>query len=618
MKKITLLLILSITITAINAQTPGGTSQAVSVWIKANNGTTPSVGSGPLTSWTNAGVAGVVTVNGAPTFEELGYNYNPKVHFNGDGNFLAHAGIIFGSIYAVVEMENLSRSYTHLSTWTNMCTGPHSDGTLHGGMNTGITAYELTGYCPEFEGAGVWKRNSLSTGHTNVYTGAHELISAVANSGDLDAYGDRLLGGQPCLPSRDWLGDASEVVVLTGPSTPAQRNQIESYLAIKYGITLNNSGGGTQGDYVSTTGTTIWNASNSPSYHNNVIGIGREDSELLYQRQSHTVNDTTRIYVSALAATNASNGGVFNDFSYILVGENQGKMCSTTASNAEVPGTCGLYSRLEREWKVSRTSLGNDFNFDAKLNPCGLPASVTVSDLRLLVDDDGDFSNGGTTCYFNGDGSGIVISYSNPVITVSNISNAMIPNNNTRFMTIASINQATPLPVELANYKAECNDGRVELEWETLSEYANDYFTLEESRDGFNFVTRATIPGNGTSSSVHSYSWVDENQLSGTAYYRLSQTDYDGNSESFQTLSVNCQAFKDFLISPNPFEHEFTITATMGGTVTLHDVTGKITMSQTFGAGKNLLEASQLATGTYIARIELENGNIQLQKLVKY
>lgn len=617
MKNTTLLLCVLMSITLVRAQSPGGTSQTNLVWVKANSGTTPSTGSGSLSTWINSGSSGAIIVNGTPTFEEIGFNYNPKVHFNGDGNFLEHPGVIFGSIYAIVELEDLSRNYTHLSTWTNMCSGPNADGTLHGGINGGSSAFELAGYSPEFDGVGVWKRNGQDYLHDSNYSGSNELISAVANSGDMDTYGDRLMGGQPCLPSRDWLGDISEVIVLSGTSTTAERNQIESYLAIKYGLTLNNTAGGTAGDYFATTGTTIWDASLAPAYHNDVIGIGREDSESLNQKQSHTIDDVTRIYVGSLAATNAANLGSMSDFSYVMVGDNQGGMCATNLSNTEVPGSCGLYSRLEREWQVTRTSFTSSFNFDASLSACGIPGSVNTSHLRLLVDDDGDFSNGGTTCYFNGDGSGIVFSYSSPTITVSNISTAMIPNNTTRYITLGSTNPVTPLPIELVNFLVNCNQNVVELNWQTASESNSDYFTVERSRDGVNFEIITTVDAVGNSSSLTSYAWTDHDPISEISYYRLRQTDFDGSSEVFDMRSISCDASQEVKLYPVPLEDELKLESKYGGTLVLIDNMGKIVLSELFIAGTNSIQTESLSQGSYMAMIVFDNGEREVHKLIK-
>lgn len=619
--KTLLLLSFSLMISSAFSQTPGGTFQPVLIWIKANTGTIPATGVGTLTTWNNNGTAGAITINGSPTFEENGFNYNPKIHFNGDGNFLAHNGIIFGSIYAVVELEDLSRQYTHLSTWTNMCSGPHVDGTLHGGTNGANAAYHLSPYSPEFESPGAWKKNGLDVAHTNLYTVQNELISAVANSGDLDTYGDRLLGGQACLPSRDWLGDASEVIILSGTSTAAERNQIESYLAVKYGITLGNFGGGNQGDYVSTTGTNIWDASINPVYHNDVIGIGRDDAEVLRQVQSHTEDDTTRIYLGTLSATNAGNLSNFSDnMSYILAGHNQGAMNSTVASNAEIPVglfNCNLYSRLEREWKIQRTGTVTNFNMDFTLSNNAFPGSVNLADLRLLIDDDGDFSNGGTTCYYNGDGTGIAISYSAPVITVSNITTLHIPDNAIRYATIASIQSITPLPVSLTDVLISCEENHIRLNWLTSSEVNNDYFSVERGRSDDDFEVVATIDGAGNSSTNESYQWIDHSPLSGVSYYRLSQTDFDGMTEYFAIKSVQCNGNGTVSLHPNPFENHLVIRTSYSGVLSIVDQAGKVVLEKGVTAGKNTIQ-TDFSSGVYMAYFNLDNGNRQIRKIVKF
>jgi hypothetical protein len=408
-----------------------------------------------------------------------------------------------------------------------------------------------------------------------------------------------------------WSG--AELIVYSGPITTAEANKIESYLAIKYGITLGGNGSTTVA-YTAPGGTVLW-AANS-GYHNNVIGIGRENNQELFQKQSHSEDDTIRIYRGALANSNIANTSTIGNFSYILIGDNQGQLHSTVASNAEVPGTCGLSSRLEREWKVRRTSMGGTFGVDITLNPNASPGSVNVSELRFLVDNDGDFSNGGTTCYFNGDGSGIVISYANPVISVTGISTGQITNNSTRYFTIGSINQTTPLPVELTEFKVSCLKDNVELSWTTASENNNDYFTIERSRDGINFEAIATIDGIGASQAATNYSWTDDSPLSGIAYYKLSQTDFNGLTEEFSIRSVNCNEDANITIYPNPFDQEFILNSNYGGMLTLTDNTGKVILNQLVFAGQNSINTDHISSGCYIAFISLDNGNHVIRKLV--
>ena len=68
------------------------------------------------------------------------------------------------------------------------------------------------------------------------------------------------------------------------------------------------------------------------------------------------------------------------------------------------------------------------------------------------------------------------------------------------------------------------------------SQINNDYFSIHRSE---NATTDSVgeIEGAGNTSTQMTYKWIDNNPVSGTNYYRLSQTDYDGMSESFAPMS---------------------------------------------------------------------------------
>ncbi|MEJ0029117.1 MAG: hypothetical protein WDO15_01530 [Bacteroidota bacterium] len=71
-------------------------------------------------------------------------------------------------------------------------------------------------------------------------------------------------------------GDLSEVVLYNTALTSTDRQKIESYLAIKYGITLDQSSGGY--DYLSSTGATIYPATTShANYLLNIAGIAKDN-----------------------------------------------------------------------------------------------------------------------------------------------------------------------------------------------------------------------------------------------------------------------------------------------------------------------------------------------------
>lgn len=233
-------------------------------------------------------------------------------------------------------------------------------------------------------------------------------------------------------------GFISELIFYNRDLTPAEMARVHTYLAVKYGVTLQNTGGGTQGDYVSTNSTVVWDASLNPAYHNDVIGIARDDAEGLLQKQSHAFTDHTRIYLSALQSTNTANTGSFSaNNSYVIAGHNNDALCASAGAGAEVPGTPFLFSRLEREWKITKTNFSQSFNLDIVPDTCAIPGGLDPNFLRLLVDDDGNFSN--ATVFAAG--GGLSFGWTGGEITVSGISNTHIPDNSTRYITIG---YATP------------------------------------------------------------------------------------------------------------------------------------------------------------------------------
>lgn len=560
---------------------PGGVSTGLETWIRADVGVT---GVTPITAWTNQNTTGTATlINGSPNLNNTAttYNYNPYVDFTGpvgtlDGGVAANrqcvllsgysgiAGVDYRSLFFMFQLDDLARLNTHCATVQGVTFSSPANGTWHGDANGAtasilLEAYDITDFGTG-AAANTWQRNAVNVPSNSNHSSTKHILSAVCQTGGSTTLNAFLGGQSDQIPAssfaghvRDWRGPAAEVIGYSTAVSALERQRINSYLAIKYGTTLAQN-------YLSTSGSTIFTT--AAPYNNNIIGIGRDDIEVLYQKQSHNDDDIVRIYVSTLAPTNAANTGTFtNDISYVVSGATTGAMCATVASVAEMPiglTNCLLYSRIEREWKVTRTNMAQNFNMDFRLAPCGIPGSVAVSDLRVLVDDDGNFANGGTQCYYNGDGTGIVISYSNPTITVTGFNTGHIPNSATKYITIASIQAVTPLPVELTQFDAKLNDKRtVDLTWTTESEMNSDYFVVQRSLDTENWEDIASVDAAGNSNSTLHYADVDYSPFIGINYYRLKQFDFDGAFQYSETRAVDLTASDAISVFPNPTADEF-------------------------------------------------------------
>ena len=96
-----------------------------------------------------------------------------------------------------------------------------------------------------------------------------------------------------------------------------------------------------------------------------------------------------------------------------------------------------------------------------------------------------------------------------------------------------------PLPISLVKFTADKLSEQVKLNWVTATEINNDKFIVERSADGENFELVSEVKGAGNSREINSYNVVDATPLKGTSYYRLTQVDFNGASETFAPVAVN-------------------------------------------------------------------------------
>lgn len=144
-----------------------------------------------------------------------------------------------------------------------------------------------------------------------------------------------------------------------------------------------------------------------------------------------------------------------------------------------------------------------------------------------------------------------------------------------------------PLPIELLNFDANaCNDD-VCLNWSTATETNNDYFTIQKTKNGTDFEFVATIDGGGNSTSLLNYSCLDKMNYSGTSYYRLMQTDFNGDNFYSYLKMVNFEESNEFTFDlySNPIDGS-TLTLQVNAckgqevNIVIYDALGKESFSK--------------------------------------
>ncbi len=170
------------------------------------------------------------------------------------------------------------------------------------------------------------------------------------------------------------------------------------------------------------------------------------------------------------------------------------------------------------------------------------------------------------------------------------------------------------LPIELISFKAILKNQIVDLKWQTATEINNDYFTVEKSKDGFVWITVAEQPGAGNSNTFLNYNDVDLNPFIGVSYYRLKQTDYNGDYAYSNAISIN-NSEESINIYPNPVKDVLTIN-NLNEThiVKVFAVDGRII----FEGNSPALNTSKWSNGIYELIIFKQNGEIAEKiKIVK-
>ncbi|WP_181305547.1 discoidin domain-containing protein [Rufibacter sp. XAAS-G3-1] len=186
------------------------------------------------------------------------------------------------------------------------------------------------------------------------------------------------------------------------------------------------------------------------------------------------------------------------------------------------------------------------------------------------------------------------------------------------------------LPVKLISFIAKPNGTSVQLNWATASEKDNDYFQVERSQNGMTFTAIGRVKGNGNSSIVQNYAFLDSSAPTGTSYYRLKQVDFDKKSEYSKTITakiINVDGrLAQVAVAPNPFSQElsFSVTCSQAHTlqVELYDLNGKLVMQETIPvpAGTTVLQRElrtvAVAVGVYLLRVKGEAIN-EMVRVVK-
>ncbi|MFN0082001.1 MAG: beta strand repeat-containing protein, partial [Ferruginibacter sp.] len=399
-------------------QSPGGISLNNKLWLRSNNGV--SATGTTVTEWqenSGANVTGNFNVRGltassnmqsGPTLIPSGVNFNPYVSFDGVTNSLSGANDFLGtalvsnSNVTVFQVLNLKSGIVWLKWETD------DDGAIArlGFENSGGgLRFDFPRASPATAGqnigvTNILNKHTLSTAYANATTsvnrlnGADDNIISIPGPGNFGNVSTKIVIGNNDLIDLPCRIDIAEVIIYSNTLTSAERNKIESYLAVKYGFTLNQAAANNN-NYVATNAAITWDRALNSAYANDITGIGRDDATDLNQKQSKSINTTALVTLyngtygtGVFPFSNSTNTNNFsNNFSFLLVGDNGGV---STVSQCVLDGKA---ESMQRVWKAS--NIGSVSPITIAVDQASVPATVK----SILVSTNPTFPLSGTTIY---------------------------------------------------------------------------------------------------------------------------------------------------------------------------------------------------------------------------
>ena len=616
---------------SIQAQFPGGYNTGLRFWIKSTAGTYSNAGTNLCTNNTavqqwndqsgNAYNASQATASLRPTYFTNQSNGNPSVRFagthfldatstvnisgtsdycgffvvkltsataggttDGSGDYVLDRTTATNELYSmkVVSSGGTNRFfYQKRNNSGGNLGGPTSTTTID---NTGFQIVSMTRIY-----------NTASNTESRIYVNG-VLENTQSNASETTVPPQMRIGRHATNTTGGMNGDLTEIIIYNNDPSTTNRQRIESYLAIKYGISLNQS---TLRNYTSSGGSIVYPATTTHSaYVTTITGIAQDNGSGLLQTNSK--NQSSNDYIRM------QNPSAMSDGDFLLWGSNNGSM--TTPNTVDVDGVT-VKRRLSRVWRIARTN--DPGTVDVSIDLSAVPGSKVSADLRLLIDRDGDG-------FFDNDVAPLTGTLSGSTFSVNGVTFQ-----HGDFFTVGTVNSvSTPLPIKLTELAARCENDINRVYWSTQSEFKSDYFAVESATDSRPFEELGRVKAAVYSHDLKQYSYTDAQPAKNEkVYYRLRQQDLDGEFTYYgPVLNESCpDPDKDILIYPNP-SHGLLNVYQKGyqSVVVILDVFGnEVKRLETNPGVSSSADLNDLPKGVYYLRFTRGNKS-ELMKLCLY
>ena len=195
------------------------------------------------------------------------------------------------------------------------------------------------------------------------------------------------------------------------------------------------------------------------------------------------------------------------------------------------------------------------------------------------------------------------------------------------FTVVLSYAGGTPAVV-FKNFKGVVNDKQIDLSWATMMESGIDYYEIQRSGDGMNFVDIDQIDSKmsiSTNDFQLTYQYADAHPLPGISYYRIQIVGKDGSINQTTVVEVINNAIIGTRIFPTVVQNNTLYVESDKNLrevkMEFFDLSGN-KISETNWSSLNgrqtvhVSKAGNLPTGTYVARLTANGQNVKSQLVI--
>ena len=343
MKKTVLLLISVLALTA-NAQSPGGVAGS-EIWCKVNK-VTPTGSTFQYKDFTTNNKAFTLGAGTVLTPSFFNYNYSFSYDNTDHFSYLSKLESLKDATIFIVNLptppSDPSVKYGLLSTdWNSSVTVP-SGSSNEQSFKLSTSTFEkdvLTLTYPSEPSARPNGRiNTLLWHNFN----SKKIVNSFGSNGE-----SNIFIGKSFTDASNFVGQIPEVIVYRKALNDKEKWRVDSYLALKYGITLQPDV-----NYYTSKNEIFWHKENNELFKNRIFGLGRDSNSGLYQKQSTSIHDSSVLkkmifWMGTLQEDNNLNTSYIEDQSFLCIGDtNEAETANTLLNNG--------IKKLDRTWLAEK------------------------------------------------------------------------------------------------------------------------------------------------------------------------------------------------------------------------------------------------------------------------